>query len=609
MNKKFIKMLFLIFILAITLIFPNESFSASSSYTIDSYNINMKVNENNTFDITETIVADFKYSAHGITRKIPITNTVRRLDGTTYKNNAKITNISVNGQYTKETENGYLYLKIGNSNKTLRGKQEYIIKYTYDIGSDPLKDEDEFYYNLVGDQWDTDINKISFTITMPKSFDSSTLGFSSGVSGSVDNTNVAYNISGNTITGIYNNTLPAYNGLTIRLTLPEGYFVGAHNNNTNYYFIIGLIVVFIFIALVLWFLYGRDNPVVDTVEFYPPEGLNSAELGYMYYGISDNKGIVSLLIYLADKGYLKIEESKDKDYTKLKIIKLKEYDGNNESEKLFLNDLFKKGNSVSYGDLYDSFYVTVNKIKKLITQENKQKLFDKKSLTAKIFLIPLAVIIYLLITITPFYDTGMSSSLIIALAFPGMFLFGTIAINFSTQKKELKIPITIFIFIIFIMMFYLMVFPVVNISPIYLNTYIIGIIGIIILSIFSKLIQKRTPWGTEMLGKVNGFKRFLETAEKSQLEALVEKNPQYFYNILPYTYALDVSEKWIKQFSGIAVPAPTWFDSDYTFNLNSFDTFMSSTMSSVSSSMTSSPSSSSGGYSGGGSGGGGGSSW
>ena len=55
-------------------------------------------------------------------------------------------------------------------------------------------------------------------------------------------------------------------------------------------------------------------------------------------------------------------------------------------------------------------------------------------------------------------------------------------------------------------------------------------------------------FGLEMLGKVKGFKRFLETAEKEELESLVEKNPEYFYDILPYTYSLDVSEKWVEQF-------------------------------------------------------------
>ena len=68
------------------------------------------------------------------------------------------------------------------------------------------------------------------------------------------------------------------------------------------------------------------------MEFYPPDGLNSADLGFIYKGRSEQKDIISLLIYLANKGYLKIEEFEEKVLNvikskQFKIIKIKEYDG------------------------------------------------------------------------------------------------------------------------------------------------------------------------------------------------------------------------------------------------------------------------------------------
>lgn len=154
----------------------------------------------------------------------------------------------------------------------------------------------------------------------------------------------------------------------------------------------------------------------------------------------------------------------------------------------------------------------------------------------------------------------------------------------------------------------------------YLITYFIGIISIAVLILFAKVMPKRTHYGNEMLGKLRGFKRFLETAEKPQLEALVNENPEYFYNILPYTYALGVSEVWMSQFETIAMQAPNWYVGDNTFSIHEFNHFMNNTMQSAQSAMSSSPSSdgggsssgsssSGGGSSGGGSGGGGGGSW
>ena len=618
MTKKLIGVI--LFILSFILIsfLPNNSY-AVTDYVIDSYDINVKVNENNTFDITETITANFYVRKHGIIRTIPLENTIERLDGSRSTNRVKITNLQVNNKYSKSNSNGDLSIKIGDQDTYVTGLQKYVIKYTYDIGSDPVKDADEFYYNLIGTEWDTSISNVSFSITMPKEFDASSLGFSSGRYGYTDNESVSYSVDGNTISGIYTDTLPAGNGLTVRLTLPDNYFVGARNNNTDYYIIIGISLVIVFIAFILWLLFGKDKPVIETVEFYPPEGYNSAELAFLYKGETDDKAIVSLLIYLASKGYLSIKETENKalfastkDFT---IYKLKEYDGTNEIEKLFFDGLFRTRSSVTSSDLTNRFYITVNRIKKLLNKkENKTKIFDKKSLQLRGFIIPMMLIIFILITVKPFYDAGMLSELPVALIFPGVGFSLMLSILTSSSPKSAKIFI-IFWGLLFGGIPLFMILPIIFSTSISAITYFIGILCIIVLYVFRKIILKRTPFGLEILGKIKGFKRFLETAEKDQLEAMVEKEPEYFYNILPYTYALDVSDKWVEQFENIAVEPPSWYYSSTAFSVHSFGTFMNSTMTRVNTSMTSRPSSSGsggssgGGFSGGGSGGGGGSSW
>ena len=146
----------------------------------------------------------------------------------------------------------------------------------------------------------------------------------------------------------------------------------------------------------------------------------------------------------------------------------------------------------------------------------------------------------------------------------------------------------------------------------YLVKFIMESICLILLIVFSGIMKKRTKYGTEMLGKIKGFKNFLETAEKPQLEEMVMKEPEYYYNILPYTYVLGVSNKWMKKFEDIALEAPKWYYGYSTFDSSSFNNVINSTYASISTAMASSPSDSSGsggGSSGGGSGGGGGGSW
>jgi hypothetical protein len=72
------------------------------------------------------------------------------------------------------------------------------------------------------------------------------------------------------------------------------------------------------LSILLWFRFGRDPKVVRTVEFYPPEGVNSAELGYIIDGVTDSKDMVSLIIYWANHGYLTIREDGNDKFTLIK---------------------------------------------------------------------------------------------------------------------------------------------------------------------------------------------------------------------------------------------------------------------------------------------------
>ena len=79
---------------------------------------------------------------------------------------------------------------------------------------------------------------------------------------------------------------------------------------------IGICILFVIIGYGIWNKYGKEDMVVENIQFYPPNNLNSAEIGYIYKGAPDRKDIVSLLIYLANKGYLKIEEYEEENIKK-----------------------------------------------------------------------------------------------------------------------------------------------------------------------------------------------------------------------------------------------------------------------------------------------------
>lgn len=559
MKKAFYALLSLCLLLPFCLAAPMQARANDGEYpyVITDYAIQMDVAEDNILRITETIQTQFNEARHGIYRRIPTSPTISRADGTTDTIHAKIRHLQVNEKYDASTENGEYVVQIGDADKTVTGPKEYVLSYEYHMGKDASPNYDELYYNLIGTGWDTSIAQVHFTITMPKPFDEKKLGFSTGGYGTAGTESIAYAVNGQTITGAYEHTLEPHEGLTVRLELPQGYF---KFNMAAYYAQLSLLVVLplaLAAALfILWNKFGKDKKMVDVVEFYPPDGLNSAETALWYKGAATQEAIISLLIYLANKGYLSIESGKGgRSFT---IHKKKDYDGHNNAERDFLAGLWKTGNTVTKRDLQDSFYETVGAIAAdLNGMENRKQIFSAKSMRL----------------------CAVGWLLCIAVLGGVIALFSQILGGFEKY--------------------------------LFLGA---GLCFIVIGCIFSSLMPKRTENGAARKQQINGFKIFLETAEKEKLEALVDENPEYFYDILPYAYVLGVSDRWIRQFEGIAVEPPQWYSGYGPFQFMMLHTFMHNTMGSVSQAMTSVPQSSvssggGGGFSGGGAGGGGGGSW
>ena len=149
----------------------------AADYTITDYDINIKVNENNTYDITEKIQVNFPGENHGIFRTLPLTNTISRSDGSSETVEVKISNVKVKGSHKISQNKNYLNIQFGDPNKLVTGNQIYEFRYTYNIGKDSMTDYDEFYFNLIGTEWDTTIENVNFEITMPKKFDENNISF------------------------------------------------------------------------------------------------------------------------------------------------------------------------------------------------------------------------------------------------------------------------------------------------------------------------------------------------------------------------------------------------------------------------------------------------
>lgn len=601
--KKVIKILTLVSLFFIT------SFAANYSYSRMTININ--VLEENIFEVEEILSVDFSSRSHGIIRNIPFRSKIYRADLPVHNQINRIADVRVNNVFTTTEENGSLFIKIGDPNAFVSAHEIYKITYKIYMGRDGTRNFDELYYNLIGTDFDTTIDNFSFNITMPKSFDKSKVGFSLGKQGSAgyDQKALSYQIDGNRIFGKLNVKLAPYNALTIRLELPEGYF---KDRNTERSIIIMIVSFGLIVFLGIVMNKNTGMKPAEPVEFYPPFKELSAPRHAGYLGKINYSDVNASIFELANGGYIFISDKKEdlvKKSDQYIIKKIKDYDGDNKDLRKIFDLLFSKGDEVTGKQISNSskYYKKLNAISEDINNKREYNLHPKDySKWQTIAFIVTAIIIFLNYIVV-IGDYLSPIKVIIISIFAGA--LPAIMTSFKNKTTSLTLGS-------------LVVVAAVDLIIYFLNIMVLPSILLYVLVIIKGIINLKPDLYTEdmgrKIGRVRGFRSFLITAEKDKLEALVEENPNYFMDILPYTMAFGISNVWVKKFRqfNIAMETPYINTNNYYYLgrataksfKSSYNNYQESQMSSGSS-FSGGGGFSGGGFAGGGSGGGGSSSW
>lgn len=607
-------------------------------YYFKNFDVNINVKENNSYHITETVDVFFKEKRHGLIWKIPRKTYLNRY--------AWVGDGRVEGYNFKTTYEPRQYLiKIGDSDVWVAGEQKYKISYTYNLGYDALSKMDELYYDIIGIDHNVPKENVTFTITMPKEFDSSKLNFTYGQLGSINNSGVEYTVIGNRIKGTLKEGLGPNEVLTIALPLPEGYFVNTWRDR-NYQAKMGDHYAFAYIfilvlAVILWGIYCKNRKIFPTIEFYAPKDLNPSEMGYIYDGEVDPYDITALIIYWANKNKIIIEETiqkqkgvfKKKNNSTITFHKIENLDNNfRQYEKDIFNSMFNicgDGKKVSIDELKAAFGRVVSS-KTIIhgMQEKKEtRIFSRVSMFVSYILKILCFLNALWFCHVIEYGIFKNTEGGIIGFFFAIFLCIPIWIFTSVIKRwhniiprfryKKCIKRFFWVLVTFIGMLYISYtysFPLMFVS---------GYMVCFLISLLSSFGLKRTLYGDRQMETILGFKQFIENAEKDRILLLVEDNPGYFFHILPYAMALGITDKWARRFDGILLNSPDWYYSsslvsrsvyaysftrEFTSNTNIIAESITSAISAATTNTSSSSSSSGGGWggsSGGGSAGGG----
>jgi uncharacterized membrane protein YgcG len=547
-------------------------FGFAQDFTVHKCTVDITIYEEGYFDVVEHYDLTFAIPKHGIYRDIQTKYDLLTEQGNQDIRNINISKVEVPGHtfdkpfdFTQKLSTTY-QIKIGDADKTILGPQQYEIRYRVTNAFLHESDGVKFYWNLKPDGWWAPFEAIDFKIHLPTSVavDSSDVFLYSGVTGT--NTlsqDIDITVNNGVVEGKSRPFFKSYQGqsVTILINLPPNSIAEI---KPLWPFWTDYGWVLLLVPLVVWFYrtwlkYGKDDSVVRTTSYYPPNEMDPAMAGFLINDVNDTSDLISLIPYWGSRGHLRIEEIPKKNwFTDLdtKLIALKPLPADAPPYEttiftgLFGSQITPSSSQVLVSSLRNTFYTTMMNAGNTLKEQAQ-----------------------------PYYEMGSKR------------------VRNSTYWAIILLTIVLLPILLLVWGF-------------------LAMFALIILSVFllimNRYMIKKNAKGNASLSELKGFKQFIKVAEINKLKMLITDDPSYFETTMGYALAFGLFDKWADKFDALNLAPPNWYSSSTgNLSMHHFSKSFSGTMASANSTMVSSPKSSGsgGGSSGGGFGGGGGGSW
>lgn len=359
---------------------------------ITNFRSTIYINTDGTINVEEKIIYDFGDEPHhGIFRDIP--TTIKNSDGRELV--ISMTDFSVtDGQGSSQPvqqskEGSMIRLKIGNPDKYVSGIQTYVIKYKASGALRYFSDHDELYWNINGTGWNVPTADVQATVLLPQRVEGPQLKLAcyTGRLGSTD-ADCAFTTDDRTIYFASKRPFGVSEGMTVVVGFPKGLVAVLEPKPVFWQTPLGVALLFagaVLAGIVVliwyifypvriiykWFKYGRDpKGTVGVVRagFDPPKGpdgqlLTPSETGALLDEEVHQKDVAALMVDLARRGYLRIEERKKNDFYLVETTS-KEKKRLLAFEKDLLEGLFATGAEVRLKDMQYTMSTTLRDIKK-----------------------------------------------------------------------------------------------------------------------------------------------------------------------------------------------------------------------------------------------------
>ena len=586
-------------LLLLTLLFAAHAWAAERITHFDS---TAWVDTNATVRITEeiSVVAEHQQIRRGIYRELPSSR----------KNPVQVESLTMDGEphpyFTERVDAKNLRVNFGDDNYIAPGAHTYRLVYSVPNVILFFDGYDEFYWNVTGNGWNFPVESARFFLHLPDGaqVDKSRISLYTGAYGSQesDATGDFEKLSFWTL-----RPLSAYEGFTVAVPFAKGLIVPPAKTWQDVLLdpygwgAVGAVLLLLWgYYLWAWNRVGRDPKARVLRQFEPPAGFSPALTGYVYrYGKLDNL-LTVVLVSLAVKGVIKIEEKKkflSREYTLQRVaVSPDDMPVLAKEERAVLKALFPGSTKeVTVSQAFrETFLKAGKKLQEKLEADKEQYFTENSGWNLPTFLV-LAYFASLL------FKMGGMDLLMPVAGF--MMLCVWLPLVFL---KNWFMTIYALVFILFVSPMAFSIRREFEALPVLAGVVVAIGSG----AFFAWWIKAYTRVGRQKMDEIEGFKEYLKIGEGGRVAA---SNPadaeKIFCDYLPYAFVLGVENKWISYFertlSAEMVENAARSHGLYVENLHGLNTLGSSLGGAVSSS-SSNGGSGGGGFSGGGFGGGGG---
>jgi len=544
---------------------------------INSFDVVVEVERDGDIIVTETIdvISEGNQIQRGIFRDLP---RYYESGGVRYEARYRVLSVQRDGRaepYDTENEGNARRIRIGDEDVYLdNGVHRYVLRYRVDNQVRYFADYDEVYWNATGNYWVFPIKSARATIVLPPG---ARVTQTAGYTGALGATgrDFAYRAEGDRHVFETTRGLGEGEGLTVAVGFAKGLIdpPSAADAGALWWQRYGaLSILGLSFAALFFFLYrswdrvGRDpakGPVFPRYE--APKGYSPAAVHYIYNrALSGHRALIATLMNLAVKGRLTIDAT-DKKRTHLTEKASGAASEVTDEDRALEARIFASGPTKTLGQKYDSGFTSAyTAFQQALSRKYGSAYFRWNALYTVLAFAVSVVIVIVAIGLTVNW-TVWHTIAVLALA----------AMNFA----------------------------------------------------FMYFMPSPTVKGQQVRTEIEGFKLYLETAEKLQLNAVQPRSEapppmttERYERFLPYAVALGVEEPWTKHFERLLPEeaerySPAW-SSGHFIGSRSLAGVSSALIANMNSGVTSampqssgSSGSGGGGSSGGGGGGGGGGGW